>query len=222
VKSSLNSNEYLPIFKDITLNFNNNKYIELLKSLKILILFNLEIQKIPFSDLQKYMKSIFHEYDIYSYIENIQYILNYENIIFFINYNFNSSKIYVIILFCILFEKHDFMRNIFSLLLNLDNYMSFSAEKKDLHGLLCDQSIEGNKQNEAFNQAEFFAENFDLNKEFVFYLTCILDFLKEFSFEFENFDFLASVKLFFVKVFNDSNEKNMKLLYKFFEEYLTN
>jgi len=240
LKSNTRSNEFLPIFKDITLNFNNNKYIELLKSLKIIILYNLEIQRIPFKSLQNHMKSIFHEYDIYSYIENIQEILSYENIIFFINYNFNSSKIYVIILFCLVFDRADFMRKFFNLLLNLDNVGSisgncpFNAEKKDLQGLLRDNRALGvitpclSEQENHTYQAEaellfLFVENYNLNKEFIFYVVCILDFLKEFAAEFECFDFLAYVREFFGKVLCDAKQgTNMKFLNHFIGEYLTN
>ncbi len=219
LKNRSNNNEYLPIFKDITLNFNNNKYIELLKSLKIIILYNLEIQKIEFKDLKKYMKNIFHQYDIYSYVENIQDVLSFENVIFFINYNFNSSKIYVVILFCLIFDKFLFLRKIFNLLLSMDNYINFSTEKKDLNGLIVSE-YNSKKQNPFYLSVDHLVENFNLNKEFVFYIICFLDFFKEFSYEFENYNFLPQVDEFFKKILDDSNQNNMRLLYIFIKNYL--
>jgi len=221
LKSKNSENDYLPIFKDITLNFNNSKYVELLKSVKILILYNLEIRKIPFYDLKKFMKNIFHEYDIYSYIENIQDILSYENIIFFINYNFNSSKIYVIILFCMIFEKYNFIRSLFNLLLNMEYYMNFNSDKKDIKYLIDEKEII-QPQKEGIFDSDFLVEHFDLNKEFVIYILCILDFLKEFSLEFENVNFSLIINEFFKKVLDDTMQNNLKLLYYFISDYLIN
>lgn len=246
LKTKTAENEYLPIFKDITLNFNNNKYLNLLQTLKLLLVFNLEIQAIPFNKLKNYMKNIFHEYDIYSYLENIQDVLSYENVIFFINHNFNSSKIYVILLYCIIFDKADFIRSFLFLCLNMDDYLSNTQNfnNDNLKSFNQDSLLENNlhhnkKQTETFNEDKWdmfnytvLVENFNINKEFVLYLTCLLAFLKDFKNEFREFKFLPHVKMFFRKVFCEPNSKNkndenfednkMELIFRFVEVFLDN
>jgi hypothetical protein len=113
--STSNKDNYT-IFRDITLNFNNEKYVELLENLKIIIYFNLELQKIEFKELKFYTKHIFEEYDIFSYVENLVDVLNEEKIMFFLSHNLQSSKLYVILLFCLVFEKINVLKKIFQFL----------------------------------------------------------------------------------------------------------
>lgn len=110
------NNESFSIFKDLSLNFNNEKYFRLLETLKIIIYFNLEIDKLEFSKLKIYMNNIFQEYDIFSYVENLNSVLSEENIVFFITHNLNSSKLQVIFLFCLIFENCEFLKNVLKLI----------------------------------------------------------------------------------------------------------
>lgn len=186
--------EYLPIFKDISLNFNNTKFRDFTNYLKFLIVYNLEIKKIPFEELSKQLNWVFHEFDIFSYVENMMEIISFENIIFFLNHNFASSKIFILLLFCLIYNRHDFIRKIFMILIKLENYIYLSADRFSKEFDLNDK--DANEINDDFN----------ISKEFVIYYESMISFFKEFSLEFNTVDFLYFVEKFFEKVFDELNK----------------
>jgi hypothetical protein len=114
------NNAFNSIFQDLTLNFNNQKYLDLLETIKIITYYNIEIDKIELKDLKNHMRNIFLEYDIFSYVENLNNILNEENVVFFINHNMGNSKLNIVILFCFIFEVRDFITKILNCLLNCE------------------------------------------------------------------------------------------------------
>ena len=127
-----NSNPVITIFNDVTLNFNNEKYVDLLDTLKVIIFYNCELKKVKLPELKHYTMDIFHSNDMYSYIGNLEQILSDENINFFLNHNFENFKFKILIIFSLINEKYSFMNKIFNLILFNKNFYHKENEE-DYH-----------------------------------------------------------------------------------------
>ena len=110
-------NPMYTILNEVTLNFNNDKYFDLIETLKLIIFYNCEILKHNFCDLKKIIVDIFHSNNIFSYVENLEQILSEENINFFLFHNIENHKFKTIIIFSLIHEKHNFFNKILSLVL---------------------------------------------------------------------------------------------------------
>ncbi len=104
------------IFKDLTLNFTDDKFREMMDMLKVIIYTKIEIDNIEFKDLHLYCKEFFSYYDLFSYVQNLSHILNEENVLFFLNFNLTNHKLQALFLFCVVNSNYDFLRLIFDLL----------------------------------------------------------------------------------------------------------
>ena len=125
-----NNNPVITIFNDVTLNFNNEKYVDLLETMKVIIFYNCEVKKLKLSELKHYTKDIFHTHDIYSYIGNLEQILMEENINFFLNHNFENFKFKILILFSLINEKYSFVNKVFALIISNKNYYNIESEEE--------------------------------------------------------------------------------------------
>jgi hypothetical protein len=170
------------LVKDITLNVNNYKYKELLQTLKILIYFNIEIMMIPFEELRDYLKNVFEEYDLFSYVQNLYSYLNPENIYLFLSFNLNNHKLYVILIFCLIFDKIDLIKKIFDMIMLCErNEETF----KDL--------IEGNYDNDFENDNKY---------QFYSYVILFRDFITVFFKDFDNLEVARLKNKIFSNIIN--------------------
>lgn len=190
-----NESNFYSIFKDMTLNFNNEKYNEMLEILKIILYYNLEIDNLPFLEVKNYMRNIFEEYDIFSYVESLTHSLNSENVVLFLSYNLNNSKLFVIFLYCLIFENYKFVTDLFIFIIESkkeeydDNFHYINSNNLDL-------SI--SKKSRVYTTDLQFIAYLCLFEDFVF------NFFKEFP-KMDLKDFMIQLNL---KIFDNDYFKN--------------
>lgn len=100
----------LSLFGDLGLNFNNEKYKEMLELLKIILYYHLEIHHLSLNEITQITDNqltlLFEQYDLHSYIENLTTIISEDNTAFFINYNLASSKLQAIIIYSFIYKNY--------------------------------------------------------------------------------------------------------------------
>jgi hypothetical protein len=185
---------FYSIFKDMTLNFNNEKYNEMLETLKIILYYNLEIDSLSFSEVKNYMKNIFEEYDIFSYVESLTHTLNSENVILFLSYNLNNAKLFVIFIYCLVFENYKFITNLFKFIIESqteddNNYHYNSSNNSDFS--LCIKS-----------------SSYSTDLQFIAYLFLFEDFVFNFFKEFPKINLKEFMREINIKIFEDDYFKN--------------
>ena len=116
--SNKNSNNNEQLFKNISLKENKKNYNELLIKIKILLYYEIMINKIKFSEINNNNKilEIFNNYKISNYIENLNNSINKDNIYFFLKINLKDEILQCIIIYCLIFKKFSLFKKIFNLL----------------------------------------------------------------------------------------------------------
>ena len=59
------------------------------------------------------MNNIFEEYDIFSYVQNLTDILNEEKVIFFLSHNLQTSKLYIVFIYSVIYDNFSLLKKIF-------------------------------------------------------------------------------------------------------------
>jgi hypothetical protein len=194
IKISKKKNDNISIFKDLTLNFNNEKYRDLLETLKLILYYNLEVDKLEFQDLPNIMESIFHEQDIFSYTHNLSNVLNEENILFFISHNLSSSKIQILFLYSLIFDNLNFFSIIYQTLLKLDKLNFRYLKTGHMHFSTKEQKFP--------------------NQTFFVLLITMVEFFSDFFKEFQIFNLKATLEPMLYNIFKDFQ------IQKFIQDYL--
>ena len=113
-----NNNNNNQLFKNISLKENKKNYNELIIKIKILLYYEIMINKNKFDEMNKNKKilEIFNNYKISNYIENLNNSINKDNIYFFLKINLKDEILQCIIIYCLIFKKFSLFKKIFNLL----------------------------------------------------------------------------------------------------------
>ena len=118
ISNKNNNNKNNQLFKNISLKENKNNYNELLIKIKILLYYEIMINKNSFNEIKKNKKilEIFNNYKISNYIENLNNSINKDNIYFFLKINLNDEILQCIIIYSLIFKEFTLFKKIFNLL----------------------------------------------------------------------------------------------------------
>lgn len=98
--------------KNNYLNLEEINYCEIIEKIKIILFVGLIIkdQNLEAVKKDKGLDLIFREYKIDSYVETLEKILNKDNYIFYLKYNLENNKFFVILIFLIIFDRYELLQ----------------------------------------------------------------------------------------------------------------